>query len=74
MTTAEEYGTVLEPVKVFDAELVENNDAPGTGEVAVRSPAAAVLTALEYGAEKELHRKELHRARTHKTRTGYARD
>ncbi|MFE4173891.1 hypothetical protein ACFRR7_17900 [Streptomyces sp. NPDC056909] len=69
MTTAEEYGTVLEPVKVFDAELVENNDAPGTGEVAVRSPAAAVLAALEYGAEKELHR-----ARTHKTRTGYARD
>ncbi|MFE4829948.1 hypothetical protein [Streptomyces sp. NPDC056672] len=45
-------------------------DAPGTGEVAVRSPAAAaVLAALEYGAEEELHP-----SRAHKTRTGRARD
>ncbi|WP_374987180.1 hypothetical protein [Streptomyces fradiae] len=68
MTTAEEYGTALEPVEVVDAELVED-DAPGAGEVAVHDPVAAVLAALDTKAAEDLHDR-----RPRKTKTGYARD
>ncbi|MFF3958770.1 hypothetical protein ACFYY1_37040 [Streptomyces sp. NPDC001890] len=68
MTTAEEYGTALEPVEVVDAELVDD-DAPGAGGVAVHDPVAAVLAALDTKAAEDLHE-----SRPHKTRTGYARD
>ncbi|MFI1569054.1 hypothetical protein ACH4ZX_39620 [Streptomyces sp. NPDC020490] len=68
MTTAEEYGTDLEPVDVVDAELVDD-DAPGAGEVAVPDPVAAVLAALETDAQAHLRR-----IRPKKTRDGYARD
>jgi hypothetical protein len=69
MTTAEEYGTALEPVEVVDAELVDTDDVPGVGAVAVRDPEAAVLAALEVQAVEHLDR-----IRPRKTRTGYARD
>ncbi|MFE7212471.1 tyrosine-type recombinase/integrase [Streptomyces sp. NPDC057611] len=68
MSAEEEHPTVLEPVEVVDAELVEASDASGGGVVPA-DPAAAVLAALEQGAEEELHR-----ARAHKTKTGYTRD
>lgn len=68
MTTAEEYGTALEPVEVVDAELVED-DAPGAGAVAVHDPVAAVLAALDTKAAEDLYND-----RPHKTTTGYARD
>ncbi|MFD0253642.1 hypothetical protein ACFVGX_22310 [Streptomyces sp. NPDC127113] len=68
MTTAEEYGTALEPVEVVDAELVED-DAPGAGAVAVHDPVAAVLAALDTKAAEDLHDR-----RPRKTKTGYARD
>ncbi|CAM5373681.1 Integrase OS=Streptomyces fumanus OX=67302 GN=GCM10018772_70580 PE=4 SV=1 [Streptomyces fumanus] len=68
MTTAEEYGTALEPVEVVDAELVED-DVPGAGEVAVHDPVAAVLAALDTKAVEDLYDR-----RPHKTKTGYARD
>lgn len=51
MTTAEEYGTELEPVDVVDAELVEDDDAPGADEVAVPDPVDAILAALETDAK-----------------------
>ncbi|MFF8293650.1 hypothetical protein ACF068_31200 [Streptomyces sp. NPDC016309] len=66
MTTAEEYGTALEPVEVVDAELVD--DAPAS-EVAVPDPVVAVLAALDTDAKAHLNR-----IRPKKTRTGYARD
>ncbi|MFE5098028.1 hypothetical protein ACFRCI_49405 [Streptomyces sp. NPDC056638] len=68
MTTAEEYGTALEPVEVVDAELVED-DSPGADEVAVHDPVAAVLAALDTKAAEDLHE-----SRPHKTKTGNARD
>ncbi|MFK0121622.1 hypothetical protein [Streptomyces sp. NPDC090994] len=68
MTTAEEYGTALEPVEVVDAELVEN-DAPGAGVVAVHDPVEAVLAALDADAKEHLHD-----IRPKKTKDGYARD
>ncbi|KUF17358.1 hypothetical protein [Streptomyces silvensis] len=67
MTTAEEYGTALEPVEVVDAELVD--DAPGAGKVAVHDPVAAVLAALGTKAAEDLHDR-----RPRKTKNGYARD
>lgn len=69
MTTAEEYGTALEPVEVVDAELVEDADAPGAGAVAVHDPVEAVLAALDTDAKEYLHR-----IRPKKTKDGYARD
>ncbi|WP_331743476.1 tyrosine-type recombinase/integrase (plasmid) [Streptomyces sp. NBC_00873] len=70
MTTVESRErTGLVPVEVVVAELVEDDGSTGSGAVAVHDPAAAVLAALEKGAEEELNR-----ARAHKTRTGYARD
>ncbi|MEU6965131.1 tyrosine-type recombinase/integrase [Streptomyces chrestomyceticus] len=68
MTTTQEYGTVLEPVEVVDAELVED-DAPGAGAVAVHDPVAAVLAALDTKAAEDLYND-----RPNKTRKGYARD
>jgi hypothetical protein len=68
VTTAEEYGTELEPVEVVDAELVDD-DAPGAGEVAVHDPVDAVLAALDTDAKEHLHR-----IRPKKTKDGYARD
>lgn len=68
MTTAEEYGTALEPVEVVDAELVDD-DAPGAGEVAVHDPVAAVLAALDTDAKEHLND-----IRPKKTKDGYARD
>ncbi|GAA3312243.1 hypothetical protein GCM10020295_83610 [Streptomyces cinereospinus] len=68
MTTAEEYGTALEPVEVVDAELVED-DAPDAGAVAVHDPVEAVLAALDADAKEHLHD-----IRPKKTKDGYARD
>ncbi|WP_405593910.1 hypothetical protein OG741_37475 [Streptomyces sp. NBC_01410] len=60
--------TELKHVEVVDAELVD--DAPAAGAVAPHDPAtAAVLTALDHGAEQ--HLKDI---RLKKTRGGYARD
>ncbi|MDG5807937.1 hypothetical protein P9869_35875 [Streptomyces ossamyceticus] len=68
MTTAEEYGTALEPVEVVDAELVDDG-VLGAGAVAAPDPEAAVLAALDADAEEHLNR-----IRPKKTRDGYARD
>ncbi|NUL02549.1 hypothetical protein HRW07_04670 [Streptomyces lunaelactis] len=60
--------TELKHVEVVDAELVD--DAPAAGAVAPHDPAtAAVLTALDHGAEQ--HLKDIW---PKKTRDGYARD
>ncbi|MFF4173692.1 hypothetical protein [Streptomyces sp. NPDC001744] len=69
MTTAEECGAALEPVEVVDAELVEDDDAPGAGAVAVRDPVAAVLQALDTDAKQHLED-----IRPKKTKDGYKRD
>jgi hypothetical protein len=69
VTTTQEHGTELEPVEVVDAELVEDDDAPGAGAVAVPDPVTAVLKALDADAEEHLHD-----IRPKKTKDGYARD
>ncbi|MGN4160281.1 hypothetical protein ACRWOO_11450 [Streptomyces sp. NEAU-PBA10] len=69
MTIAEQYETGLEPLEVVDAELVEDDAAPGAGTVAVHDPAAAVLQALDTDAKQYLED-----IRPKKTRDGYARD
>ncbi|MFZ3476026.1 hypothetical protein ACODT4_44350 [Streptomyces sp. 2.9] len=68
MTTAQEDGIELEPAEVVDAELV-SADRPDRDVLVAYDSTAAVLAALEVGAEEELNR-----ARAHKTKTGYARD
>lgn len=68
MTTAEEYGTALEPVEVVDAELVDDG-VPGADAVAVPDPVAAVLAALDTKAVEDLYD-----SRPRKTKKGYARD
>ncbi|MFJ2745394.1 hypothetical protein ACIO3O_37690 [Streptomyces sp. NPDC087440] len=67
--SAETCGTALEAVEVVNAELVET--APGAGgNVTVYAPAAAaVLAALEQGAEEHLEK-----ARPRKNQVSYARD
>jgi hypothetical protein len=71
VTTAEKYGTALEPVEVIDAELVKEGDdaSPGAGAAAVPTPVAAVLAALDTKAAEDLHD-----SRPRKTTKGYARD
>ncbi|WP_405438479.1 hypothetical protein OG373_13765 [Streptomyces avidinii] len=70
MTATEgEHGTLLEPVEVVYAELVDEAETPTAGTVAEYDPATEVLAALEMEAAEHLHD-----VRPHKTRSGYARD